>query len=226
MVLFLALAGSNGCLNNPCPSPSGFYGGIRLNVTLVAPLPPAQTVPSDIRQFILRLTFADDPSLTKTIDLALGQVNQVVDVPGLRPGKWELDLSGIDDAHDVIFHNNKDINVTIATGGNADVSASVSLAQGTFHIRYDASRIPGFGAQITRGKLSILHPDLKRTYPYLEMDGQNLNAEIPLDEGAYQIKLGVPDFGSKSAFISPVYPVTIRAGKTTFWNMAPDGTLK
>lgn len=169
--------------------------------------------------------YLSTPSIAKVSEIPFNSFAGAFHFSDLYPGNWQLTITAVDnEGYNVLFNDTK---VKINTGEETELTVTMQLAKATLDMAFDASRIPGIGDTITKGRVGIyFDPTTNRaTYKDLSLHGTALSSVIThLQEGDFTARIVVPN-ATTPVFASDRFPLQLRAGRTTMIRMDPEGNV-
>lgn len=210
------------CLKEPY-FPGKDPGKLYLRITLAEEKTlSTRAVASAIKELSVKVT-CKEALQEQTVDYT-GNGEQLFEFDSLYPGKWKIEVSGLDELGDCIFYG--DHTKDIRPGETASVSIEIRPAPGRLKVEMEISNLRAMDVNVTEGKF-YYYPDPKsgtsKSFS-LELDGDWLRGEGELPEGTFQGDLYIPQ-KTAAKYQSSYYTITIRAGKLTQLNIDADVAL-
>lgn len=221
--LLLSLVFPAGCLKKPY-YPGKDYGRLHILLVLAEESGIMRAGAEDLKEIVLRLLY-EGGRMTReeVIPFTAGQPMEA-SFSSLYPGKWEITAEAFDHENTVVLSSAREVN--IEPGSNNTVKLHLSAAPGFLELTLDASEIPGFGTEITAGRLYVyLNPEANTSTGFdLLPEGIFLTTRASLPAGTFQIRVAVPHI-NKPVYRSPYYTVHIRSGRVTYLTIIPEEEL-
>ncbi|NLZ44643.1 MAG: DUF4493 domain-containing protein [Clostridia bacterium] len=214
-----------GCLKKPY-YPGKDYGELRIRLVLAEEtvMIRAETngsmITAGIKKILIQLSHGKG-HLTRTVEIPYSSDQPMeTHLSSLYPGKWQVTAEACDEEGYVVLSASRE--VTIEPGSSNTTELYLTAAPGFLKFTFDASEFPGFGTEITEGKLYVyLDPKTNQSTSFsLTREGDCLNGLIKLPAGTYQVRVAVPQTTNK-VYESPYYTVHIRPGRTEELTVGP-----
>jgi hypothetical protein len=214
-----------GCLKKPY-YPGKDYGKlkIRLVVAEEAAMVQAATagnkVTAGIEKIVIQLSHGKG-HLTRTGEIPyLSNQPMEANFTSLYPGKWRVTAEAHDEEGFVVL--SASCEVTIEPGSSNTTELYLTVAPGFLDFTFDASELPGFGTEITEGKLYVyLDPKTNQSTSFtLTREGDCLTGLLKLPAGTFQARVAIPQI-SNSVYESPYYTIHILPGRTEKLTVGP-----
>ncbi|NLY88284.1 MAG: hypothetical protein GX085_01485 [Firmicutes bacterium] len=216
---------TTGCLQKPY-YPGKDYGELKIRLVLAEEAASVQTATTGamatagIEKILIRLSHGKG-KLTRT-----GEVRYLSGQPmearfsSLYPGKWQVTAEAYDEEGFVVLHCSRE--VTIEPGSSNTTELYLTAAPGFLDFTFDASALPGFGTEITEGKLyAYLDPKSNQSTSFpLIRGGDYLKGLVKLPAGTFQVRVVVPQI-TNGIYESPYYTVHILPGRTENLTVGP-----
>ncbi|HHU82713.1 MAG TPA: hypothetical protein GXZ26_06890 [Firmicutes bacterium] len=222
-LLFPLLAA--GCLQKPY-YPGRDYGELKIRLVLAeeaavtAPVGAAGTTTAiNIEKILIQLSHGKG-KLTHA-----QEIPYVPDQPmeasfsSLYPGKWQVTAEAYEERFVVLYCSRE---VTIEPGSSNTAELYLTTAPGFLDFTFDGSEFPGFGTEVTGGKLyAYLNPKNNQSTSFpLTREGDRLTGLIKLPAGTFQVRVVIPQISTKE-YESPYYTVHIFPGRTVELTVGP-----
>jgi hypothetical protein len=224
LLLLLLLIGIGllgyGCLKKPAGVTD--FGILRLQFSLMEEPIHFKAFAVDIRKLNIRLGHKNDGIVRETQVNFTGD-NQQIEMSSLYPGDWQVTVSGLDDAGNIIFQGSG--TALIQPDQATAIRIDLIPAPGFLDVVCDVSQINGLDANVGGTLYVYLDPEDSATKYYsLIRDGNLVKGTVSVPEGTFAIKVAVPNVSSK-LFVSPYYTVNIKAGQTVHLAISANGNL-
>lgn len=222
--LFLLFVGigllGHGCLKKP--SSVTEFGILKLQFALTEGQVHPKAFAGNICKLSIRLGHKDDGIVRET-QVGFTGDNQQIEMSSLYPGDWQVTVSGLDDAGNIIFQGSG----TALIQPNQTTAIRIDLipAPGSLDVVCDVSQINGLGVNVGGTLYVYLDPeDSTAKYYSLIRDGNLVKGTVSIPEGTFTVKVAVPNVSSK-LFLSPYYTVNIKAGQTVCLAISANGNV-
>src|SRR5690554_158493 len=230
-----------GCLQKPY-YPGKDYGElkIRLYVAEEAAAMAPGGVTAGTTGLSGAMTTTDDAAGIEKIRIHLshgkGKLSRTAEIPytsgqpmeasfsSLYPGKWEVTAEAYDLEGYMVLYCSRE--VTIEPGSSNTTELHLKTAPGFLDFIFDGSELPGFGVELTEGKLyAYLNPRNNQSTSFpLTRVGNYLKGLVKLPAGTFQVLVAMPQI-TTADYKSPFYTVHILPGRTSELTVGPDGEL-
>lgn len=225
LLLLCSLLLPAGCLKKPY-YPGKDYGSLHISLVVAEEPGPGimQAGAANLKEIVLRLVHGKGRmTREEVIPFTAGQPMEAV-FASLYPGKWELTAEAFDFEGIVLLSAFREIN--IEPGSTNTVQLHLTAAPGLLELTLDASKIEGFGTEITSGRLYVYLNPASGTSTIFDLlrEGIFLTARVSLPAGTFQLRVAVPQI-TDYAYCSPYYTVHIRSGRATQLTIIPEETV-
>lgn len=213
-----------GCLKKPY-YPGKDYGELRIRLVLAeetAMVQAATAAPmiAGIEKILIQLSHGKG-HLTRTVEIPYSSDQPMeTHLSSLYPGKWQVTAEACDEEGYVVLSASRE--VTIEPGSSNTTELYLTAAPGFLDFTFDASGLPGFGTEITGGKLYVyLDPKNNQSTSFtLTREGDCLTGLLKLPAGTFQARVVIPQI-SNSIYESPYYTIHILPGRTGRLTVGP-----